>query len=214
MIRAVIFDMDGVVSDTERLHQEVERLILAPYGIAPTIDRTPGRFAGMSDREFFPAVFAAHAVTGDVEAVIAEKWRRMAELAPGAIAAVPGALELIAELRVGGFRLALASASPRVFIDQVLDALAIRDRFDVVVSADEVARGKPEPDVFLLAARRLGVAPGECVVIEDAENGMTAARRAGMRCVGLVHVGEPSPRPADLCVSDLRTLTPEALARL
>jgi HAD superfamily hydrolase (TIGR01509 family) len=214
VISAVVFDMDGVVSDTERLHQEVERLILAPYGIAPTSNQTPGRFAGMSDREFFPAVFAAHAVMGDVEAAIAEKWRRMAELAPGAIAAVPGALELIAELRAGGFRLALASASPRAFIDQVLDALAIRDRFDAVVSADEAARGKPEPDVFLLAARRLGVAPGECVVIEDAENGMTAARRAGMRCVGLVHAGDLSRCPADLCVSDLRTLTPEALARL
>jgi beta-phosphoglucomutase len=68
--------------------------------------------------------------------------------------------------------------------------------------------------VFLLTARRLGVAPEECVVIEDAENGMKAARRAGMRCVGLVHAGDLSRCPADLCVSDLRTLTPEALARL
>ena len=82
------------------------------------------------------------------------------------------------------------------------------------MSADEVTRGKPEPDVFLLAARRLGVTPAECVVIEDAENGMMAARRAGMRCVGLVHAGDPSRCPADLCVADLRTLTADALARL
>ena len=93
--------------------------------------------------------------------------------------------------------------------------LAVRGEFDAVASGEEVARGKPEPDVFLLAARRLAVEPARCVVIEDAVHGMTAARRAGMKCVGLVtHPRPDTTYPADLIVSDLRTLTPDTLARL
>ena len=204
--------MDGVLSDTERLHVQSEERLLSRLGIDPGV-LAGGAFMGISDREFFTTVFRDHGVAADVDAAIAEKWTLMGECPDAAIRAMPGALALVDRLHRRGMPLAVASSSPRSFIERVLRCLGVLDRFAVVQSGEEVARGKPQPDVFLTVASKLGLAPGECVVIEDSKNGIIAARRAGMRCVALVPPGGDGAirGDADVVVSDLARVTDDVL---
>jgi HAD superfamily hydrolase (TIGR01509 family) len=204
--------MDGVISDTEPLHLDVETRLLSRAGIDARTMLSDGRYMGVPDRQFFSEVFSKHGVTVDIDAVIAEKAALLAACADDAITAIPGALGLIAELRRRQVRLALASSSPRRFIDRVLRCLGLTEAFEVVVSADDVRRGKPEPDIFLAVAEQLGVSPSACVVIEDSTNGMLAARRAGMSVVGLV--SSTGVADADLVVHDLSRLTADTLMTL
>lgn len=212
MIRAVIFDLDGVISDTEPLHVRVEHAVLGARGI----EVPPGGLAGtqgLRDPDFFARVFHERGVAGDVAAATAAKRRAMLACPPDEITEITGARALIEDLHAHGVRLAVASSSPPAFIAHVLGALKLDRFFDVVASGDDVARGKPAPDVFLLAAERLGVAPRDCAVIEDSANGMAAARAAGMRCIGLVP-GAGGRYEADEVVTSLATLTADRLAGL
>ncbi|MDX1674525.1 MAG: HAD family hydrolase, partial [Longimicrobiales bacterium] len=118
------------------------------------------------------------------------------------VTALPGAREWVRTLHDAGWRQAVASSAPRRNVDLVLDRLGLRDRIDAVVGSEDVAQGKPAPDVFLQAADRVGSAPSRCVVVEDAEVGIEAARRAGMPCIGIgvaadVTVASPAELPGD-----------------
>jgi HAD superfamily hydrolase (TIGR01509 family) len=209
---AIIFDMDGVLSDTQRLHASVEAELFHERGVAISAAEITERYAGVADAEFFRAVLGSHLDGPTLEGLIREKWVRMMERSRGPIRPMEGAVELVRALTARGTPLAVASSSPLDFIDHVLDALGIAGCFAVRASSNEVPRGKPAPDVFLLAARRLAVEPSRCTVIEDAVAGMQAAARAGMRCIALV--ADPArPVPADVRVSTLRELLdrPEVL---
>jgi HAD superfamily hydrolase (TIGR01509 family) len=202
---AVIFDMDGVLSDTQSLHASVEAELFAERGITITPQEITAQYAGVADADFFRAVLGSHLDDRTLDALIREKWQRMMARSAGRIEPIDGAVELVRGLAGHGTPLAVASSSPLFFIDHVLDALAIASCFGVRASSEEVPHGKPAPDVFLLAARRLHVEPLRCTVIEDAMAGMQAAARAGMRCIALV--ADPSqPVPADVRVSTLREL--------
>jgi HAD superfamily hydrolase (TIGR01509 family) len=179
-VHAVVFDMDGVLVDSEPLHVEATRLLLAECGVE--YGHAQDDFFGFSDEEVFRVLKARHRLEASVED-LARRWvERVRPLIAVSVRPLPGVPAVLAELGEAGLRLALASGSSPELIEATLDALGIRARFDHVVSARDVGRGKPAPDIFLEAARRLQVHPGGALVVEDSRNGLLAARRAGMPC--------------------------------
>ncbi|WP_314173510.1 HAD family hydrolase [Streptomyces winkii] len=185
---AVIFDLDGTLVDSEPHYFEAGRHVLAAHGVTDFTWRDHTRFVGISTRETMETLRAEHAIAAPVEQLLAEKNRRYLELAARSTPAFPGMRGLVERLHAAACPLAVASGSSRAAIDAVLAGSGLAALLPVRVSADEVAHGKPEPDVLLEAARRLGTAPEDCVVLEDAPPGAEAARRAGMRCVAIPYV--------------------------
>lgn len=201
---AVIWDMDGVISDTQKFHAQVESQMLAQHGISFAPEAITARYAGVSDEVMFAEIFAEHQKPlPDLPVLLSEKWELMRTVAQGKITAIPHAVWLVQFFAQHNLPQAIASASTLSFIQDVTEALGLQKYFSAVVSAQEVAHGKPAPDVFLLAAQRLGANPAGCLVIEDGTSGMKGAKAAGMRCIGLVEDVQKST-PADLNVVSLQ----------
>ena len=212
--RGVIFDMDGVISDTQNMHSEVESQFLRSLNIHIHPDEITARFAGVGDKQMLTTLFAEHGVSHPLEQIRKEKWHKIAEMVEEkGIQAVPHAVELIKLLYDNGFLLAVASGSPKTFIDQVIEALSLKQYFAAFVSADDVRHGKPAPDVFLEAAKQAAIDLNECVIIEDGLSGMQAAASAKIPCIGLVADKDRS-YPATVLVTSLKEVTIELVMQL
>jgi HAD superfamily hydrolase (TIGR01509 family) len=182
-IEAVVFDLDGVLVDSDHIWHEVRESLARERGGRWT-DRSEADMSGMSSTEWSQYL---HDVVGLPEApqeLNGEVVRRMLARYEAELPLMGGAREAVQRL-AASFRLAVASSSNRELIDGVLTAAGLAAQFDVTVSSEEVARGKPSPDVYLEAARRLGLNPGDCAAIEDSSNGIRAAHAAGMRVVAI-----------------------------
>ena len=201
-MRAVLWDLDGVLVDSAPFHFQAWHELMASLGrelSEADFRRTFGQRNDAILRDLLGEL-----ALGEVERLAARKEELFRQAARGNIAALPGSLALLRLLRERGLKLALVSSTPHANIDMVLRSLGVEEAFDVIVGEEDVTRGKPNPEGFLLAAKRLGVMPAECVVIEDAPAGVEAAKRGGMRCVG---VCRDRPREAlakaDLVVESL-----------
>jgi len=212
MIKAIIFDMDGVISDTQKIHASVEQDIFKQNGINLSVEEITAKYSGVEDHEFFKEIFSDYNVTANVEDIIKKKWINMFSTIEKSIEEIPGTINLIKDCKSKGMKLAVASASPTCFIKLVLEKLNIANQWDAITSAEEVKKGKPDPAVFLLAAKKIGVEPNQCLVIEDGINGMIAAKKAGMKCIGLVKEGKQCP--ADKIIHDLRNLSWDIIINL
>lgn len=210
MIKAVIFDMDGVISDTQKLHAEGESRLLARFGIHLTPAEVTKKYAGVRTKDFLNALLKTTKQTYNLDKLLEEKWQTMERLAAQSVEPVPGALRLIKKLNKDGVPLAVASASTLNYIKTVLGALGITEYFDVIVSSEMVTKGKPHPDIFLLAAKKLGLKPINCLVIEDGISGMEAAKAAHMKCIGLV-ADKEKIYPTPNLVLSLAEITPQYL---
>jgi HAD superfamily hydrolase (TIGR01509 family) len=207
MIKAVIFDMDGVISDTQKLHSFVEMQILKEHGVSLNVDEITEKYSGIPDEIFFREVTEGLVPEQDLPEIIRKKWERMYEFSKDKIIPVPGAIELIRKLHYQQLMLGVASSSPKAFVKLVLSKLGVAGFFQAVITKEDVKKSKPDPEVFLTAAQRLGVRPDECVVIEDALSGIRGAKKAGMKCVAYVEEGRnPASLPADIIVRDLSIL--------
>jgi len=211
--RGVLWDLDGTLIDSAAHHWVAWRNTLAAEG-RPV---QPGDFAstfGKRNDEILHQLFGRELDAGWIERVSDTKERAYRLLLrEQGLDAAPGAFEWLARLHETGWKQALASSAPRPNIDAVFEALALGRFLDAVVSADEVGRGKPDPAIFLEAARRLGLAPARCVVVEDAPAGLEAARRAGMASIGVLSTHHPALQ-ADVVVAALDQLAPNAFSEL
>lgn len=178
---AVLFDLDGVLVDSEPLWEEELRALLAAHGRAYR-EEVARRHRGRRLPDVVAILMDGYGLDGAPDALGADLLRRMAaRYGSDELRAVEGAAELLGRVRAAGRRCALASSSPRPLVEAALARFGWT--FDAVCTGDEVERGKPAPDLFLLAARRLGLDPAACVVLEDSASGVAAARAARMACV-------------------------------
>ncbi|MEO8470271.1 MAG: HAD family phosphatase [Chloroflexota bacterium] len=205
---AVIFDMDGVLADTEPSNEKAIAVVLSGRG-GVLSDREYGALVGQSNDESWAWLIDRFGLTDEVAQLQSEYVRAVLPLL-GTTRPGPGVMPLVEGLRAAGTRLALASSSPRAAIEAVLGALGLSEAFEAVVSGEDVAAGKPAPDIFLRAAAELQVSPRQCVVIEDSPHGLEGARRAGMHTIALrTRYTAGMELLADIVIDSLETLAAE-----
>jgi len=201
MLKAVIFDMDGVIIDSESIYLELERKLFKDLGLEIS-EEEHDSFVGTKADYMWTKIKEKYRLEPSVEELVAMEYRlyfdHIASL--GDLSPIPGVKELIESLHQKGVRLALASSNYMNVIEMVLDIFKLQKYFDVITSGEQVENGKPAPDIFLAALKQLGVKAEECLVIEDSENGVKAAKTAGIKCVGFKGM---NLRNQDLSLADL-----------
>ena len=183
MGRAVLWDLDGVLVDTATFHFQAWRELMGELG-RPLSEQDFRRTFGLRNDAILKELLGDLA-PAEVERLSRRKEELFRERAKGRITPIAGAVELARRLERQGTKMGLVSSTPRENIELIVGELGLEGSFQAVVAAEDTEHGKPDPEGFLLAAERLGVSPEDCVVIEDAPGGVEAAKRAGMRCVGL-----------------------------
>ncbi|MBN1995756.1 MAG: HAD family phosphatase [Anaerolineae bacterium] len=188
MAKGFIFDMDGVIIDTEPLYLEIVRGILTELNILIT-DEELHAYVGISSREMWPIIKTNHRLPQAVDWLISQEkdsvtaaLQKVATLGP--VTGIPALLDF---LRQNNFKIGLASASSRQNVNLILQKLQLANYFNATVSGEEVTNGKPHPEIFLICAARLGVKPERCIVLEDSPHGIAGANKAGMKTIGFVN---------------------------
>jgi beta-phosphoglucomutase len=186
-IQAVIFDMDGLLVDSEPLINAAaiamfkeKGLVVQPEDFLPFVGAGEDRYiGGVAEKYHFPL---------EIPQAKKRTYEIYLDLVPGQLEAFPGVHALVKTCRQAGFRVAVASGTDRVKAIASLQKIGLpEEAWDTVVTGEQVRLNKPAPDIFLITARKLGMAPAACVVLEDSVNGVRAARAAGMRCVAVAH---------------------------
>ncbi|MFJ4200953.1 HAD family hydrolase [Streptomyces sviceus] len=192
---SVIFDLDGTLVDSEPNYYEAGRQTLAEHGVPGFTWADHERYVGISTQETVTRWKSLYGLRASVPELLADKNRRYLELARTATRVYPEMRTFVELLAGEGVPMAVASGSSPEAIDAILAGTGLDAHLRTTVSADEVAHGKPAPDVFLEAARRLGAAPADCVVLEDAAPGAAAAHAAGMRCIAIPYLAAQADAP-------------------
>lgn len=202
MIKAVLFDMDGTLVNTEVLSVETVKNFCKEINL----EIAPGgeeRVIGITFRKFYKELFEEYQRQHPLEQALDRNNELYEQLLRDKCDAFEGAQSLPGILKSRGLKIGLVSGSRRKQIDMILESLDIDDHFDVIVSADDIENSKPDPEGYLKAAKAIAVLPEECLVLEDSESGVAAGKAAGMKVVGIVHNGGQDISRADIKVDRL-----------
>ncbi len=211
---AAIFDMDGVIADNMGHHTRAWELFIQKHAPHLKIEDIASRY-GQTNADIMSFVFGRPLSPGEIDRYGEEKEGLYRELYAADMAPLAGLFDFLAELRKVGIRTAVATSAPKSNVDFLLDGLKIRSSFDLVLDAAGVRKGKPDPEIYLKAARELGCRPPACVVFEDALSGIEAGRRAGMRVVGVATTLPPERlADTDLVIRDFTEISVDQIIRL
>jgi beta-phosphoglucomutase family hydrolase len=212
MIKVVIFDMDGVIVESEHIHIEAEQQTMLKHGVRISAEELH-TYTGTTAEFMLTELIKNYRLKTTFERMFNEKEEILFKLLEKETRPTKGVIELLKKLKQKGIKLAIASSSHRKLIDYVLRRLDIGQLFDFVVSAEDIAHSKPNPEIFLKSAWGLKVEPVECLVVEDAKLGIEAAKNAGMRVIGYrnPHSGDQDLSRADMIICDFSRLSVEEM---
>lgn len=201
MIQTVIFDLDGIIIDSEPVHFKLEKQMMGELKISVSLEEHSS-YVGMSSENMWQAIVDRHHLSYHPEDLVKKKHALYIDYLSKEknLFPIAGVRELIKDLYENKFRLVIASSSPAGVIDIVLNKFNLANYFMAVVSGTQLTHSKPHPEIFLKAAKLAHCKPPDCVVIEDSENGVTAAKDAGMKCIGFLN---PNSGTQNLTRADL-----------
>ena len=204
-IKAVIFDMDGVIIDSEEYHRQTTRNTMKQFGVEMGQDEM-AKFAGGGVLDMLKKVQKKYEFEADIAKVAVDKADYFMELIENQEIEIPGVRELITALKNKGYKVALATSNFRRVAEHILLKLNMNETFDRIVCAEDIENFKPHPQIFLLAAERMNLKPENCMVIEDSEKGVNAAKSAGMKCVAFLnkHSINQNTSAADYSIKDYK----------
>ncbi len=212
--KAVIWDMDGIIVDTAQYHRKGWQIVFQKRGANYT-EEDYRRNTGKRNDGIIRNVLGEKIAQNEIMTITREKDETFRQLIGQNIRPLPGVLKLITSLKEHGFKIAIASSASIENIRLITQSLKIHNYFDAIVSGWEVTKGKPNPQVFLLAVKKLGVEAEDCIVIEDAIVGVTASKRAGIRCIAVTNTNPKEDlQEADLVIDTLEEITVDDLERL
>jgi HAD superfamily hydrolase (TIGR01509 family) len=215
-VRAVLFDLDGTLVDNMSIHIDAWAAVAQQHGVPAPRERIAYEWAGRKNEELVPLMMGREVPPDEIAQISQEKETRYRDIASKVLAETPGAGALLQRLRDAGLKLAVATAAPEENRRLALDgALNLGRFFDAVIGPEGVRHGKPAPDIFLKSAGAVSVAPPDCIVFEDAPNGVRAGVAAGMRVAGVTTMADAAALTAagaTWTLKDFRVL-PESLER-
>ncbi|WP_160687896.1 HAD family hydrolase [Clostridium sp. C2-6-12] len=204
-MKAVIFDMDGVIIDSEPIHFEVDMKTMKDFGCSISKEEL-NKYVGTTNEYMFTDIKNKYKLDKSAEEIINYRCELVKrKVIESDLEPIEGIKNLLINLKDKNIPAAIASSSPRDFIEVVVSKFGIENYFSCILSGEEVENGKPAPDIYVETAKKLGILPEECVVIEDSKNGVLAAKKAGMKCIGFKNAnsGNQDLSNADFIVNSI-----------